>query len=56
MDAAYLFFALDDPFGWIDKSEKFKKSIKKSYTRWRMKKDGRNKLWFNFDEPLKIKT
>jgi hypothetical protein len=29
MEAPFIFFALDDPFGWTDKREKCKESIYK---------------------------
>jgi len=45
MEAAFIFFAFDDPSWWNNKSEKCKESIhqKLTYKKWN-ENDGRNQL------------
>jgi len=55
MEAAFIFFVLNDTFGWTDGSEKCRSQFTKSYNKgWRIKIVGRNQLWFNFDKASKV--
>jgi hypothetical protein len=54
MEAAFIFFALDDPFRWTDKSEKCKESSHKNVShKITDEKWWQRQLWFNFDKPSK---
>jgi hypothetical protein len=50
MEAAFMFFALDGPFGWTDKREKRRESIHKKLSHKIDEKWWQQQIWFNFDK------